>query len=349
MSSNVITRTYLLVLAMLLWMGGGGMAHAQVGPVIRSFSVQQVPALTPGTELVFQLWGTAGAVASVTLSGSDKAVALREARAGYYQGAYTLSRRDQVKFDSQVLATLKLGEGQVQAPLGQTLLTAAAHQSAMEAALPAAVVDYFATQADGYAGGDEIVFTVRGSPAGKASVRLGGSDAVVELTEQSAGEYRGSYTIRSRDRMGPDSLATLRLSTGSRAVELAKPLATDTLQPTRAARQSCATCGVVQSVQVVDVPAEPGYGGAIAGGLAGAVLGNQIGKGDGRTVARILGAVGGAYAGREIEKQVGKTQRHDVTVRLHNGQVQTLSHAQDPGLKVGAQVKIVDGAVLAND
>ena len=347
MSSNLIHRICLLLLPLWLW--AGSMVHAQVGPVIRTFSVQQVAALTPGTELDFQLSGTAGALASVTLAGSDKTVVLRETRAGQYQGAYTLSRRDQVKFDSQVLATLKLGDGQAQVPLAQTLLTAAAHQSAMDTALPVAVVDYFGSQTDGYAGGDEIVFTVRGSPSGKASVRLGGSDAVIELTEQPAGEYRGSYTIRSRDRISADSLATLRLSTGGRAMELSKPLGADTLQPTRSARQSCATCGVVQSVQVVDVPAEPGYAGAIAGGLAGAVLGNQIGKGDGRTVARILGAVGGAYAGREIEKQAGKTQRHDVTVRLHSGQVQTISLAQDPGLKVGAQVKIIDGTVLAND
>jgi outer membrane lipoprotein SlyB len=106
---------------------------------------------------------------------------------------------------------------------------------------------------------------------------------------------------------------------------------------------------VVQSVGVVEVKGEPGYVGAIAGGVAGAVLGNQIGKGDGRTAARILGAVGGAYAGREIEKNLNKDKRYDVTVRLHNGTVQTVQHAEDPGLKNGQQVKIVDGKVVAND
>ena len=106
---------------------------------------------------------------------------------------------------------------------------------------------------------------------------------------------------------------------------------------------------MVQSVEVVEVKGEPGYVGAIAGGVAGAVLGNQIGKGDGRTAARILGAVGGAYAGREIEKNLNKDKRYDVTVRLHNGTVQTVQHAEDPGLKNGQQVKIVDGKVVAND
>lgn len=331
------------------WLAALGLAQAQVAPVIRGFTVQQVPALTPGTELVFQLSGSAGGQASVAMAGTDTAVTLRETRAGHYEGTHTLSRRDQVRFDSLVQATLKVGERQVQAPLGQTLLTAAAHRAAVEAATPAAVVDYFATQTDGYAGGDEIVFTVRGSPAGQASVRLAGSDAVIALTEQGAGEYSGRYTIRSRDRISAASQATLRLSTGTRSLELTKAIGAEPLQPTRAARQRCATCGVVQAVQVVEVPAEPGYTGAIAGGVAGAVLGNQVGKGDGRTVASILGAVGGAYAGREIEKRVVKAQRFDITVRLHTGQLQTVSHAQDPGHKVGAQVKIVDGAVVAND
>ena len=87
----------------------------------------------------------------------------------------------------------------------------------------------------------------------------------------------------------------------------------------------------------------------LAGGVAGAVLGNQIGKGDGRTAARILGAVGGAYAGREIEKNVVKQKRYDVSVRLHNGTTQTVQHTEDPGLKDGQQVKIVNGKVVAND
>lgn len=349
MQMQAVNRFWWAMLALLLGGAWWGSAQAQVAPVIRTFTVQQVPALTPGTELVFKLSGTAGGQARVALTGSDNTVTLRETRAGQYEGAYTLNRRDRVAFDSPVQATLQVGERQVQAPLGQTLLTATAHKAALDAAQPAVVLDHFASQADGYAGGDEIAFTVRGSPGGKASVRMAGTDAVVELVEGKPGEYSGRYTIRSRDRISATSQATLRLSNGVRSQEWTKALNAGPLQPTLAARQSCPTCGVVQSVQVVEVPAEPGYTGAIAGGVAGAVLGNQIGKGDGRTVASILGAVGGAYAGREIEKRVAKTQRYDVTVRLHNGQVQTISHAQDLGLKVGAQVKIVDGAVVAND
>jgi len=59
--------------------------------------------------------------------------------------------------------------------------------------------------------------------------------------------------------------------------------------------------------------------------------------------------VGGAVAGREIEKRVVKDTRYDVTVRLHNGTLQTVSHTQDPGLAVGQQVKIVNGQAVRND
>ncbi|NIC41569.1 glycine zipper 2TM domain-containing protein [Aquabacterium sp. A08] len=327
----------------------GTAAWAQTAPVIRTFTVQQVPALTPGTELVFQLNGTAAGSASVTLDGSASVIALSETRAGQYEGSYTLSLRDQVKFNSPVRAALRVAGLETQAALGQTLLTASAHQAALAAAAPAPVIDYFGTQASGYTGGHDIALRVQGTPGAKVALTLAGSDARINLAETQPGDYRAQYTVRSRDRLSERSLATATLTSGSKTVQLQKALSAAPLQPTLAARQSCASCGVVQAVNVVEVKGEPGYVGAIAGGVAGAVLGNQIGKGDGRTAARILGAVGGAYAGREIEKNVAKDKRYEVTVRLHDGTVQTVQHTEDPGLKTGQPVKIVDGRAVAND
>ena len=327
----------------------GHLAWAQTAPSIKTFTVQQVTQLAPGTELVFQLNGTAAAVATVTLEGTATPIALRETRAGQYEGQHTISLRDQIGHQSAARATLALGGQQAQAVLGQTLLTPSAHQAAVAAAAPPAVIDYFGTQASGYTGGHEITFQVRGTPGAQVVLTLAGSDARLTLNETQPGDYSTQYTVRSRDRLSERSLATATLSSGSKSVKLEKALGAAALQPTLAARQSCDACGVVQSVQAVEVAGEPGYTGAIAGGVAGAVLGNQIGKGDGRTAARILGAVGGAVAGREIEKRVVKDTRYDVTVRLHNGSLQTVSHPQDPGLAVGQQVKIVNGQAVRND
>ena len=332
-----------------LTLGLGVPAHAQTAPVVRTFTVQQVNELTPGTELVFKLNGTPAGNATVALEGSSNVVTLSETSAGNYSGAYTLSIRDQVKFNSPVRATLRVGTQEVQAVLGQTLLTTSAHQAALAAATPTPVIDYFGSQQTGLTGGHEITFSVKGTPGAQATLTLGGTDARITLAEARPGEYGGVYTVRSRDRITDKSVATITLAVGGKTVKVSKALSAQPVQPTLAARQSCDTCGVVQSVDVVEVAGDPGYVGAIAGGVAGAVLGNQIGKGDGRTAARILGAVGGAYAGREIEKQVVKDKRYNVSVRLHSGATQTVQLAQDPGLKAGEQVKIVDGKVLAND
>lgn len=323
--------------------------QAQTAPVIRTFTVQQVTELAPGTELVFKLNGTPAGTATVALDGSTNVVTLSETSVGNYTGAYTLSIRDQLKFNSGVRATLRVGDKDVQATLGQTLLTASAHQAAVNAATPTPVIDYFGTQHSNLSGGYDIAYTVRGTPGAQAVLTLDGTDTRLALTETRAGEYTGRYTIRTRDRIGANSVATTTLTLGNKSVRVSKALSAAPVQPTLAARQSCDTCGLVQSVEVVEVQGEPGYVGAIAGGVAGAVLGNQVGKGDGRTAARILGAVGGAYAGREIEKQVIKDKRYNVTVRLHNGVVQTVQHAEDPGLRNGQQVKIVEGRVVAND
>jgi outer membrane lipoprotein SlyB len=328
---------------------GAAQAIAQTTPVILTFTVQQVSELAPGTELVFKLNGTPAGNATVTLDGSTNTITLSETSAGNYAGAYTLSIRDQVKYNSQAHAALRVGDKTTEATLPQTLLTASAYKAAVAAATPMPVIDYFGTQSDKLTGGNEIGFTVKGTPGAKASLTLVGTDAAIALTETKPGEYSAAYTIRTRDRITERSTATVTLANGGKSVKLSKTLSAQALQPTLAARQSCDTCGVVQAVQVVEVKGEPGYVGAIAGGVAGAVLGNQIGKGDGRTAARILGAVGGAYAGREIEKNVVKQKRYDVTVRLHNGTTQTVQHTEDPGLKDGQQVKIVNGKVVAND
>lgn len=104
---------------------------------------------------------------------------------------------------------------------------------------------------------------------------------------------------------------------------------------------------MVEAIKVTEVAGEPGYTGAIAGGVAGALLGgSMVKKGQGKTAAQVLGAVGGAYAGREVEKALGKDKRYDVTVRMANGTVQTLAHSKDPGVAVGASVKVINGLVV---
>ncbi|MGB3935239.1 MAG: glycine zipper 2TM domain-containing protein [Burkholderiales bacterium] len=63
--------------------------------------------------------------------------------------------------------------------------------------------------------GSELVFTLYGSPAGTATVRIGGATGSLILEEIEAGVYEGIYTITRRDQITEDSTATANLRRGN--------------------------------------------------------------------------------------------------------------------------------------
>ena len=103
----------------------------------------------------------------------------------------------------------------------------------------------------------------------------------------------------------------------------------DKLSPGQLAT-ACTNCGVVESVQAIEVKGQGSGIGAVAGGLTGALLGNGIGRGNGRTATTILGAAGGAYAGNEIEKNTRKHTSYQIRVRMQDGTIRTLHQRQTP-------------------
>lgn len=122
--------------------------------------------------------------------------------------------------------------------------------------------------------------------------------------------------------------------------------------PTRAERAAstkvaatCANCGVVKSVNLIEKKGEGSGVGAVAGGVAGGLLGNMVGKGDGKTVATVAGVAGGAYAGHQVEKTVRSTKYYDIAVKMEDGSVRHFHQNTHPGLEVGQRVKIVNGAI----
>lgn len=112
------------------------------------------------------------------------------------------------------------------------------------------------------------------------------------------------------------------------------------------ASATCASCGVVESVQAVEVKGQGSGIGAVAGGITGALLGNGIGQGNGRTAVTLLGAAGGAYAGNEIEKNTKKHTSYRIRVRMVGGDIRTVYQRAAPGVSSGDRVRIVDGNVV---
>lgn len=111
--------------------------------------------------------------------------------------------------------------------------------------------------------------------------------------------------------------------------------------------KSCATCGVVESINYVEEGGKASGLGMLGGAVVGGVIGHQIGSGRGNTAATVVGAAGGAYAGNQIEKKKKKKSYYVVTVKLDNGKTQTVSTSSAPTVNEGERVKIVDGNRLA--
>jgi len=126
---------------------------------------------------------------------------------------------------------------------------------------------------------------------------------------------------------------------------------TQSAPATKPATANCNTCGTIESIRYVEEKGKGSGAGAVVGGVAGGVIGHQFGSGRGNTVATIAGAGVGALAGNEVEKNVKKKSYYVVTVRLDNGNKQSVSQTAKPAVKEGDRVKIVDGnrvALLAN-
>ncbi len=327
-------------------------AMAQTAPVINSFTVDQVKQVTPGTELIFRVNGSGGGSLGLRIDGSTNQIGLVETRSGVYEGAYTISIRDKITYDSKVTATLRVGQRQTTALLGQTLLSAEAHAQALAAATPAPSISRFETKTTGaLTGGNEITFLVNGTAGGKASVSLDGGKTSLPLAEEKAGHYSGNYTVKSRDQLTDATAALATLALGEKKDTLSKTFAVAAVTPkpvlAAAAMAKCETCGVVTEVNSVTVKGDPNYVGAIGGGVAGAVLGSQVGKGDGATAATVVGAVGGALVGREIEKRVRSKKYFDVIVKLDNGTFKTARFEKSPAFKVDNRVKFNGETLVA--
>jgi len=101
----------------------------------------------------------------------------------------------------------------------------------------------------------------------------------------------------------------------------------------------CHDCGVIVEVKEVDVLGKGTGMGAVAGGVGGAVIGHQIGDNRAGTA---VGAVVGAVAGHQIERKAREHKRYDITVRMNDGSVRSLSDESGTpiALKSGDKVRV---------
>ncbi len=327
------------------------LAREQTPPRIEGFNVDEVRRLTPGTELNFEIFGTPGGWATLHIEGAQRNLTLTETEVGQYEGTYTINSRDKIGARSPVTANLRVGNQVETLVLNESLQIGVGYHGPKMAPGPQPKIDHFNVDpAADIKGGEDLYFSVFGTPGGQVDLAIQGVRGKVLMPEVKSGEYATTYTIRSRDRILRSSAVTATMRLGERVTTatLGKALQDGNAPAPLNVSRICNNCGLVESVNPVQVKGEGGYLGAIGGGVVGAILGNQVGQGNGRTAAQIAGALGGAYAGRALEGKSRASSHYEVVIRLQNGSAQTVSFATEPGFKVGDKVKISDGVIAPN-
>ena len=330
--------------------GASAQPAAQVAsaPRISGFDVEPVAQAAPGNELFFTVYGSPGGSARVQIAGGGSQV-LDEVESGVYEGTYTIRQRDRITSASTATVNLRVGNRVASSVLDESLVAGspAPSRGVSPSAVPS--IDRFdVAPANRLSAGADLFFTLTGTPGGAASVRIAGLKGKLVMDEVRPGVYEGTYDVRDRDRIDPNGVVTASLRVGAQETSrvLGRSLVMDSAtRPVQRVADSCFNCGVVESINPVEVRGDGSYVGKIAGGVVGAIIGSQIGQGSGRTAAQIAGAIGGAVAGNEIEKRTRTATHYEVVVRLANGGTRTLSYATAPPFSVGMKVR-VDGSEL---
>jgi outer membrane lipoprotein SlyB len=303
------------------------------------------------------VYGTPGGNASVRIDGATRNLHLTETRPGTYQGTYTIGTHDRIRPDSGVTANLRVNGMVKTQALAATIVRVPDRVGPGDRELAGTprVQTFDVRGSDDLGPGHELKFTVVGTPGAKVDVQIAGTSGIFTLPEVRPGEYAGLYTIRRGDNIAPDAsvTATIRANGRYSTATLGQPLlAGGRVRDDRRADDSqrrvaryCTNCAVVESVNVVQ--GEAGADGTLGGAAVGGLLGNQVGSGNGRTAATVAGAVGGAIAGRAVERNA-RAPRYEVVVRYENGATQSVRYDNDPGFRVGEQVRVSDG-VLTRD
>jgi outer membrane lipoprotein SlyB len=328
-----------------------------VTPKIDGFDVQPARRLTAGNELSFTLYGTPGGTANARINGVQRRIYLEEVELGVYEGTYTIRKNDRLTANTRVTANLRLGNQIATDILDEPILAGSRPLTARPTVVAAAPtiprIEHFELDAPAsLQPGEQLFFTLRGTPGGKASMRIAGVKGKLLMEEVRSGIYEEAYTIKQRDRITADSKITATLSLGnldtSSALDRTLSTNPNSTPSARRAAKICANCGVIEAVNIVEVKGDGGYVGKIAGGVIGGLIGSQVGQGRGTTAAEIAGAIGGVAIGNEMEKRSKITTHYDVVTRLQGGGTQTITYATQPSFRVGDKVRVENGVLVSD-
>jgi hypothetical protein len=221
---NHIASIFLLApaAATLVALPVGALAQ-QAAPEVRSLQVSADEGLEPGSRMTFTLVGTPRADAEVRVASLRDAIPMQETSRGVYVGHYTLRRGDRASPDSEVRATLRVGNRSSSASyaLNETMGSrrAVAPPPPVRPVEPPLRIERFGmAQFDRLEPGTELRFALDGAPGGTVIIDLPGVANDVALREVRPGHYEGGYTVRRSDRFNFNQPLVATLRVGDRVV-----------------------------------------------------------------------------------------------------------------------------------
>jgi outer membrane lipoprotein SlyB len=111
----------------------------------------------------------------------------------------------------------------------------------------------------------------------------------------------------------------------------------------QAQQEQSVRTGVVESVREVKIEGTRSGIGAIAGGAAGGIGASTAADGKLGAVAGILGALGGGLLGQAMEQGVTGRKGLEITVKLDNGSLVSVTQEADEEFKPGERVRVLRG------
>ncbi len=123
------------------------------------------------------------------------------------------------------------------------------------------------------------------------------------------------------------------------------PNSADVYTPGQSQQVQRVQLGTVLSVRAVQIAAtgtQTGTGSAV-GALVGGLLGHSVGGGRGKTLATVAGAIGGGVGGNLVAQHAYTQPGLEVTVKLDDGRVVSVTQAADVQIVLGERVQLISG------
>ncbi|CAA6824803.1 MAG: Unknown protein [uncultured Thiotrichaceae bacterium] len=99
--------------------------------------------------------------------------------------------------------------------------------------------------------------------------------------------------------------------------------------------------GMVTTVKKVTVLGKRSSVGRTAGRAVGSIAGGAIGSGYGSIAGSIFGSMVGGAAGSKADENLQRKPGVEITVRLDNGQLVTVTQLEDKAFQSGQRVKLI--------